>query len=143
MKSKRWLAMMLAAIALLNFGAFSLADSPTDGAEAFKPIQRRWTNTASIRLGLSFSNGQANCTGSITGYSGTSKIVATFTLQRVNANGTLSNPIATWSNVTAESDMLLWSRSNSVSSGTYRLTVNAAVTRGSTEYVSTYTEATY
>jgi hypothetical protein len=136
MNRKIPILLLLAVLMLCNIGAVAFADGNI-------PITPYWSNVSAISQYLTFSGGNANCVTNIYGMSGTTKIVATFILQRVNAGGSLTT-IATWSNITANSDILPWSGSYPVTSGyTYRLTVNAAVTKGTTENVSTYTEARY
>lgn len=46
-----------------------------------------WVQTERVDVGIDFLSGKAMVTGDITGKSGTTKIVATFTLEKKNANG--------------------------------------------------------
>jgi len=85
-----------------------------------------WVNTVAVDLAMSLSNGRVHWDGVIQGASGTSSIIATYTLERWNGSGwSFQNA---WSSST-NSSFLISSGSHSGSSGLYRLTVNAVVTR--------------
>ncbi|MCL2320990.1 MAG: hypothetical protein FWC47_02660 [Oscillospiraceae bacterium] len=102
---------------------------------AYVPITPLWTNVNNITLGLSFNSGQATCTGVIRGITGTTKINATFYLERSSSYGwTL---VKSWS-VSSMSSTLSFSDNCAVTSGVYQLRVVADVTaNGLTEQVST------
>lgn len=105
-------------------------DSPID-------IQPFWVSTDSISLTLSYSGGNANWAGKIQGKIGTTKITATFTLEKKNANGTYT-ALKSWT-ASSNNDLLTTSGSYGVSSGsTYRISVTATVTpkTGTSETVS-------
>lgn len=95
-------------------------------------ISPMYVNTADINVSLSFSGTTANCSTTITGLSGTTKISASMTLERKNTNGTYTL-MKSWPAESVNSSMLSTSKTYSVTSGyTYRLSVNGSVTRNST-----------
>lgn len=102
-------------------------------AQAAAPvgIMPLWTNTFSASASLQISSGTASCSGSVIGFSGTTRITATFTLERKNTNGTFS-AVKTWSGLSSNSATLTFSGTHTVSSGTYRLKGTAVVTRNGT-----------
>jgi hypothetical protein len=92
-------------------------------------IMPAWANVNSISLSLQFSSNTASCTGSVIGNPGTTKITATFYLERKNANGTFT-VVKEWPNQTSNSSILTFSGTHPVISGvTYRLRCDAVVTR--------------
>ena len=103
----------------------------------------RWANASRVAVDLSFDGGKAECTGIVYGKSGTTKISATFTLERKNANGTYTH-VTSWYTSTSGLSLNFF-EATSVSSGyTYRLKVSASVTcNGTTETVSTSVERSY
>ena len=104
----------------------------------------RWLNTSVVTLGISFSSGTAYCDGLIIGQQNVSKIVATFTLLKKNANGTYV-AYYSWAAVTANNTWLSFAQSCSVTTGQYRLQVSAVVTNtsGVSETVTTYSDREY
>jgi len=92
-------------------------------------IEPFWVNTNSIVLGITYSGTTASCSGRIRGNSNVNSITATFTLRRVNSNGTLTT-VRTWSGLSSNTSSLNFSGTHSsVSSGqTYRLDVTATLT---------------
>jgi hypothetical protein len=103
-------------------------------------------SATTIDLGISYSATTATCTSLIRGQPNVNRIVATFTLSRINANGT-ATVVRTWSNVTSNTRTLTFSGTFSpVSRGqTYRLDLVAAVstTNGTTETVRGSITRTY
>ena len=89
----------------------------------------RWTFVNSIILDIHYSGTTATCTSMIIGTVDVNRIVATFTLHRVNANGT-STLVRTFPTVTANGRVLTFDGTYSpVSRGqTYRMEVVATVT---------------
>jgi hypothetical protein len=80
---------------------------------------------------LTISNGTATCSSLIIGAAGTTNIRGTYQLQIRNANGTWTT-VRTWENSSSNS-VLTWSGTNAVTAGsTYRLRVEARVTRNGT-----------
>jgi hypothetical protein len=123
-------------MAVPGTGVFAL-----DGRE-YSAVVPFYLNTSSVSVNLTFSGANANCQGTIAGFSGTSMITATLSLYRVSANGSMTL-LRSWSGGNA-STLLTVSGTQAVSSGyTYRLSVSAQVTRnGTTENVSNYVEKT-
>ena len=102
-----------------------------------------WENANDITLGLSFSDGEAVCSGIIGGKSGTTSISATFKLEQKTLFGW--SVVKTW-NESVKGSLLTFSGRTSVTKGNiYRLSVSATVVRnGTSETVSgTPVEKTY
>ena len=95
-----------------------------------------WVHTVSCTATLSFTGTTANCGTVVIGATGTTRITATMTLHRVNADGSLTR-LNGWSHA-VNGATLVMAETHTVTSGhTYRVTVNASVTRnGETEHVS-------
>jgi len=114
--------------------AYAEAHSQLDsGAELpsqsiYVGIEPTWTNTSDIALAMSLSNGRVSWSGRIQGHPGTSSIVATYTLERMNTNGSWSH-VNSWPNLRASSSILTSSGNVLGSSGAFRLTVVTTVTR--------------
>ncbi len=106
------------------------------------PISPQWTNVNDITLDLYFEKGEAGCTGKIRALSGTTKISATFKLERKTSSGwTLEK---SWSRSSSTNSLSFFETYAVRSGNTYRLSVTADVTRNSvTETVSTSVDATY
>lgn len=107
---------------------------PTVAATSFLDIAPMWVNTSDISLGLYYESGTVKWNSSIVGEPNTTKITATFTLYKKNANGTYTS-LGTWD---ASSTTLRLTASGSAtgSAGTYKISVTAKVTRnGTTETV--------
>lgn len=106
----------------------------------FVPIAPFWQNVQHIVLDLQFTGSTAECSGVVRGNSGTTRITATFTLERQNANGTWSS-VASWSE-SADDSLLTFSASHSsvttTGNTTYRLRVTALVTRNGVTEVATF-----
>jgi len=89
--------------------------------------QARWTNCASISLGMSRSNGIVSWSGNIEGNSDTIKITANYVLERLDSNNQYVL-VGTWQNLkTTTKTYLNSSGSASAPSGTYRLTLTGTV----------------
>ncbi len=101
-----------------------------------------WINTASVSVSLSFDGSEALCGACVIGVTGTSEITGTAVLARKNSNGTYTT-VKTWSNLSAEDDILVFDGSWYVTTGyTYRLTFTTTVYRNGTgETVSVYHES--
>jgi len=97
-------------------------------------VSARWLNTASISCDLNFSGRNANCSGSINAYSG-STISGTLTLER--KNGSSWDFVKSWTK-SSSNPWLIFDENFTVSSaGTYRVVLTATVTRaGVSENVS-------
>jgi hypothetical protein len=112
------------------------ANIPNDGKIIANPDPGAtidWANVATIQLGMTLSGGNVNWSGSIRGLSGTTRIEAAFILERWNGSSWVF--VTSWFFV-EDSAILMASGSTPGSSGTYRLTVSAFVTRnGFTEHV--------
>jgi hypothetical protein len=137
MKRFRFPAIALAVLmmcALCTLSSASASDGSTSGVRPF------WTNADQIDLGLAFSGTTASCEAKITGITGTTKIVASFVLER-KSGGTYA-VVKTFPTKTAYSEVLRFSGTYTVTAGyTYRLSVSAVVTRnGTDETVTSWTE---
>jgi len=98
--------------------------------------QTRWANVSDITLSMTYSGGAVNWRGIIQGKSNVVRIDATFTLEKLNANGKYEY-VDSWtaSTTTMKLDK---SGSKTTAKGTYRLSVKATVTTtsGATETVT-------
>ncbi len=94
-----------------------------------------YTNTEEIAADLIFYGTRANCAGVVDGHPGTSKIVATGLLKRVNSNGTTT--VKYWTK-TVYAESLIFEQNYYVSSGyDYEFELTAKVYRnGTVETVS-------
>jgi hypothetical protein len=92
-------------------------------------IEPFWNNVSSIILDISYSGTTATCTGMIIANANVNHISATFTLHRINANGS-STLVRTFPTANANGRVLTFEGAFSpVSRGqTYRLDVVATVT---------------
>lgn len=142
MKDKRLAAFLLGVMLLLAQSISAHAEvlpSVFQGAEESVSISPLWTNINDIQLDLYFENGNACCAGIIDALSGTTKITATFTLERKTASRWSLEK--SWSQ-SSSTNSLSFFGTDAVSSGyTYRLSVTTNVTRnGVTETASTSVE---
>ena len=108
--------------------------------EVMPNIQRRWANTDQISMALDVSGTTATCGSKILGNPGTTKIVATFVLER--KSGSTYTNVKTWPTKTVSGEVLRFSDTYTLTkSGTYRFSVSAVVTRnGTSENVTAWTE---
>ena len=143
MKVKKVTALLLVVMLIMQGGLAVEKAKSSAPKNVNVLVTPQWINTNEIRLDLRFAGGNAECTGRITGLTGTSGITATFLLERRNSNGAYSF-VRSWS-VSATGRHLTFFGTNPVSSGfTYRLSVIAEVTRnGFAETVSTSVETFY
>lgn len=91
--------------------------------------QPQWANVSSIFLTMNYSGGAVNWTGEINGYSGTTKISATFTLEKRNSIGKYEY-VDSWT-ASSTKTYLYKAASKTAAKGTYRLNVTANVTGSS------------
>ena len=92
-----------------------------------------WQNTSSVTASVNRQSGTV--TASVNAFSGTTSITATVRLQRQVGNTWTT--VQTWSNLSSSRTTLAFSESVSLTSGTYRATITANVTRnGVTETVT-------
>ena len=96
-------------------------------------IEPFWTHTSGINANLSINNnGMATMQAMVLGNFGTSHVMATVSLDRINPNGTTTR-IATFSNIRAEGSVLAWERDHYVARGhDYRMTITSTVFRNGT-----------
>lgn len=136
---KRIITIALALIMVISMNAITVIATANTGKTDLEESGGRWVNASLIVLDLSYSGDKVTCTGRIKGYSDVNSITATFTLKRVNDNGTLTT-VKTWPNLTSSSNSLNFLDTYSpVSKGqTYRLEVSATLvtTGGVSETVS-------
>ncbi|QNK39328.1 hypothetical protein [Caproicibacter fermentans] len=133
---KKQVVSLALSVCMLLFGSGLPAFAATSSAgSANSGMQVMLVNTDYMMTNLSFSGDKAECTNVIYGKEGTSKIKVDVYLMRVEGN--TSTTVKHWS-ATSYGDELDFYKEYYVSSGyTYKLEVNAAVTRnGTTEYIS-------
>jgi hypothetical protein len=133
---KKIFALILAVSMAFTAGLPAFAAEKTGTpSSADSGIHVMWENTDIVTASLNFSGDRAECTSEIYAKSGTTKIVATGLLKRVDSNGTTT--VKHWK-VTAKGDALYFDKSYYVSSGyTYEFEIDAKVYRnGTVEYVS-------
>lgn len=147
---KRIFSLFVAVATALSMGIISTS-AMTAGQENFEKavnppgLELYWVNTASIEQNISFSGNTATCTGVIRGNANVNSITATFTLRRVNSNGTLTT-LKTWNSSSNSRTLNFSGTYSTVTKGeTYRLSVSAVVTTsgGSSENVSDSFTKTY
>jgi len=132
---------------LLSLGVISASAIAMDNTvkKENPDMELMWVNTNRIDLGISYSGTTASCAGFIEGKSFVVNITATFTLRRVNSDGTTTT-VATWYE-TSNGSLLGFSASYSpVSKGqTYTLSVSATLitSSGGRETVSDSITRTY
>lgn len=141
---KKMLAAVMAGIMLMSSSAAAVAAQPLDGEVWMQPaaivedeLMPLYSYTQSAAASLDISNGVATCLATLKGYSGTTtKIEVTMTLQKKTA---LWWPdVISWS-TTYNNYYMNLSRSESVSSGTYRVKAEFKVYNGSkSETVTVY-----
>lgn len=145
MRIKRLAAFLLSGMLFLSQSISTQAQVPPTELQSNisdVSISPQWTNVNDVTLDLYFENGEACCSGIIRALSGTSKISATFKLERKNASGwTL---VKSWSK-SSSTNSLSFFETDAVTSGfTYRLRVSADVKRnGVTETISNSVEGNY
>ena len=127
--------LLFAAIPMTAYAALPSAEAEAD----VEPPVTRFANISSITVTLTITSGTATCKGTIVGFAGTTKISATYTLQRKPAGGSYSD-YKPWPPKTVYGPALTFSETQSVPSGyTYRLKCDAIVTRnGIDEKVTEY-----
>lgn len=138
MKTRKSIVVMLLIVILSVMSSTSVLAAPI--AKELPPaVQPFWENTSSVSPTLSFTGTTANVGGVVRGFSGTTRITATVTLARRNANGSFAT-VKTWSDLSANGATLAFSNTHTVTRGhTYRVTISANVTRnGTTEAVSNW-----
>lgn len=145
MKVKRLAAFLLVGMLFLSQSISAYAQmlpNSFQGTEGDVSVSPQWTNVNDITLDLYFENGEAGCSGKIRALSGSTKISATFKLERKISSGWAFEK--SWSQ-SSSTNSLSFFGTDAVSSGyTYRLSVTADVTRsGVTETVSTSVEGNY
>ena len=91
------------------------------------PASARWTNCASISLGMSRTNGTISWSGNIVGYSDTIEITADYVLEKLGSNGKYTL-VDSWTGLSTTRTSLNSSDSApNTSSGTYRLSLSGTV----------------
>jgi hypothetical protein len=123
--------LLFAALLLCSFGANAWAASELPGGGggegAAAPLR---ASASGVLASLSFSGTTAMCSASVEGYSGTTKISASYELQR--KSGSSYATVKSWT-ASANDYWLDWSQNHAVTKGcTYRLYVTAKVTRNGT-----------
>ncbi|MCL2199737.1 MAG: hypothetical protein FWB80_12525 [Defluviitaleaceae bacterium] len=112
-------------VLLLLLFAFALA--MTTATIAAVPIQPLWQNVEQATARVTHSGTTAQCTARIIGLSGTTRISATMTLERVTDSNVIT--VRTWTQTTNSSSLVMSESATVTSSGTYRVRVDATVTR--------------
>lgn len=147
MKLKRLAAFILVGmISLSQSTVVSAQMLPTPnevkGVEDKLVISPQWDNVNDITLDMYYENGKANCSGKIRALSGTTKISATFKLERKTSTGWKFEK--SWSKSVSTSTLSFYETYAVPSGYTYRLSVTADVTRnGLTETVTSSVSGNY
>ena len=122
---KRYLAFILFVCVLVVLGTpIAQASTFTDDRVS---EQTRWTNTATILLAMSYSNGTITSEGQIVGKAGTTKISVSFTLEKL-VSGKYQY-VDSWS---ASNNSMYCTSSHKTyncSTGTYKLSLSGTVTK--------------
>lgn len=125
---KRFTALVLSCLLLVgSVQVFAVAASQQSIPQI--TIQPQWINVALIQLSMSYSGGNVNWSGLITGNSNTASIVATYKLEQINGNTTTIK--GKWPDSTYTSTFLFSSNSAAATQGIYMLSVSAVVTNTS------------
>lgn len=141
------LAMAVVLMLTVNVSAFAaqkagqaLGKGSTQSATD-SPIHLMYTNTDSIWVDLSFNGTRANCAAIVDGNPGTTKIVVTALLKRVNSNGTTT--VKSWTK-TAYAESLYFEQNYYVTSGhDYDFELIAKVYKGSSVETVSLTDTEY
>lgn len=148
MKRKLFSLAMAAVLMLtVNVSAFA-AEKPGQAlgrgyaqAAADSDFHVMYTNTDEIAADLLFDGTNANCAGLVDGKSGTTKIVATLMLKRVNGGNTTT--VKSWTK-TVYGESLLMEQNYYVTSGyDYNLELIAKVYRDGTVETVSFTDTEY
>ena len=145
MKVKKLEAFLLVGMLFLSQSIPAYAQMQPNAFQGTKgevAITPQWVNVNDITLDLYFEKGEACCAGKIRTLSGTTKISATFKLERKSGTSWILEK--SWSQ-SSSTDSLSFFGTDAVSAGyTYRFSVMADVKRnGVTETVSTSVEGYY
>jgi len=112
---------------MLPVSVYANNASPIDGGDI--NIMPHWSNINSIDTHLVIENGNACITITVVGHPGTESITVSASLDRVNANGTLTR-IASWNNMRGTGIAWGWETTQDVGRGhDYRLTITVTVVR--------------
>jgi hypothetical protein len=148
MKRKLFSLAMAAVLMLtVNVSAFA-AEKPGQAlgrgyaqAAADSDFHVMYTNTEEIAADLIFYGTRANCAGVVDGNPGTTKIVATGLLKRVNSNGTTT--VKSWTK-TVYAESLYFEQDFYVASGyDYDFELTAKVYRNGTVETVSFTDTEY
>ncbi|QAT48495.1 hypothetical protein EQM14_01160 [Caproiciproducens sp. NJN-50] len=135
---KKIFALILAVSMVFSAGVPAFASEKTKATTSTTDsgIHIMWTNTDIATANVNFYGDRAECTSTIHGKDGTSKITATALLKRVNSNGTTT--VKAWTGLSASGANFYFDKSYYVSSGyTYIFEINAQVYRnGTVEYIT-------
>ncbi len=141
---KKFFSIILVMLLVLSFNSTVLAESiidlrNEDNLDGYDLIVPMWNESATPDVQIHVNGNSVICIGTVRGLPGTSKISATFRLEKKGWFGW--SEVASWDR-TSYSDYLSFSGSSTAESGaTYRFSVVATVTRnGSTETVSSLVE---
>lgn len=105
---------------------FSFAAIPAQATSRGIGIAPFWENCSSIALGISYSDGTVSWTGSILGYSDTTKITANYYLYKLGTNGKYTL-VDSWTGLSGTRYILNSSGSADGTKGTYKLTLSGTV----------------
>jgi hypothetical protein len=138
MKIKRIAALLLAIMVTLT--PLTQAVAFWDSADSGMSLQ--WANASTVTAVISLDGSTATCKATIVGKSGTTYIEADLRLYRQNTTGSWTL-VDSWLNRSVSGINLQISEPHTVTSGTYKLTVDGEVTRnGTVETVSNSVERT-
>lgn len=117
------LKMVMVTLCLLSLVVFACAVAESDS----QSVSPRYSYTASITAGLSFSGNSANCSGTVTP-SGYDDVSVTVTLYR--QNGSSWDYVTSWSGSAEDGSTAGAGGSVTVGSGTYKVTTRGNVGNG-------------
>jgi uncharacterized membrane protein HdeD (DUF308 family) len=145
MNVKRIASVLIIGIMLLLQGVPVMAQASTDPVQEIINgdneigITPCWQNVNSVSLNISLSNGTVGCVGIINAVTGTTSIVAKFTLERQTLFGW--STVETWDDSISGTRLVFSGTAPGSTGNTYRLSVTAVVVRnGLSETVSTSAE---
>jgi hypothetical protein len=133
--ARKYISFLTALVFVLSLQMPVAANTTDEITAAFIPIQPLWQNVDQATARLTRSGTTAHCSATITGLSGTTRIVATMQLQRVSGNSVTT--VSTWTQSVNGNRLVMSESATVTSNGTYRLRVDATVTRnGVSESIS-------
>ena len=140
---KKFVSIMLSIVLFCSLGIVASAttaekDVYVESLSHYSEIQPRYEYTSNCTASIGISNNKANCTATLQGYSNTTKIEITMTLQKKSL--LWWSKVDSWS-TTVNGFIGSLSKSSSISSGTYRTKAVFKVYNGSnSESITIYSQ---